>query len=274
MVPGGALVGMVEGQGPPVLVLHGGPGLSFSYIDGLVQELAPAYRVAIYQQRGLAPSTTSGPFTVETHVADVISVLDALGWPVAHVVGHSWGGYLMLAAAARAPDRLLGGLGVDSIGVIGDGGISEFERALYERMPPHTRDRVDELDRRTMNGDADEAGSIEAFRLAWPAYFASPAHAPPMPEVRMSARAYSETLDSMEAGRANLASHLSTVEVPINLIYGASSPIPASASTDLADHMPFATATAVLDAGHYLWMERPGVVRDAFDRLVAGAPRL
>lgn len=267
-VPGGELVGNVTGDGPHVLMLHGGPGLSFSYMEDLVEELTPAYRVAVYQQRGLAPSTTERPFTVDTHVADAAAVLDALGWPSAYVVGHSWGGYLMLAALARFGDRFLAGLGVDVIGVIGDGGISEFERVIAERTPEHSRQRVEELDQRAMAPEWDEADSIESFRLVWPAYFADPDTAPPMPDVRMSVDGYSETLDSMEVGRVALSSALTEVQVPILLIYGAQSPIPASASTDLASHMPNTEAAAIADAGHYPWMERPGVVRASLDRLV------
>ena len=56
----GVLAGSVVGDGPPVLVLHGGPGLSVAIVDGLVADLAPAYRVATFQQRGIEPSTTEG----------------------------------------------------------------------------------------------------------------------------------------------------------------------------------------------------------------------
>ena len=59
-VDGGVLAGYVDGAGPPVLVLHGGPGLSVSIVDGLVADLLPAYRVATFQQRGIEPSTTDG----------------------------------------------------------------------------------------------------------------------------------------------------------------------------------------------------------------------
>lgn len=270
-VTGGELAGQVSGSGPPVLMLHGGPGLSFSYMQDLVEELTPAYRVAIYQQRGLAPSTTNGPLTVERHLDDVAAVMRALGWPRAYVVGHSWGGYLMVAAAAQFGDRFIAGLGIDSIGVIGDGGISEFERAIDERTPPHLRERADELNRRAIDGGGTETEFLESFGLIWPAYFADPKTAPPMPVLRMSLKGYSEAVDSMEAGRADLMARLSTVKVPINFVYGAKSPIPASASTDLADHMPLATSIAIPDAGHYLWMERPGVVKEALDRTVAAA---
>ena len=267
-VPGGELVGYVKGDGPPVLLLHGGPGLRSTYMEDLVDELTPGYRIALYQQRSLAPSTTVGPFTVETHVADVEAVLDELGWSRAYVVGHSWGGYLMLAAISQYGDRFVAGVGVDSIGVIGDGGIAEFERAIDARTPPNVRERADELDQRALAGEATEAESLESFRLVWPAYFADPDSAPPMPELQISLKGYSETLASMEDGRSALASALQDVKVPILLMYGIESPIPATASTDLAVYMPYTDAEAIADVGHYLWMEEPGVVRTALDRLV------
>ena len=268
-VTGGQLAVQVSGEGPPVLVLHGGPGLGFSYMQDVVEELTPAYRVASYQQRGLAPSMTTGPFTVETHVSDLVAVLDALGWPTAYVVGHSWGGYLMLAAIAQFGDRFIAGLGVDSIGVIGDGGMFEFEHAIEARTPEHLKHRAAELDRLTMASQGTEADSLEAFRLVWPTYFADPERAPPMPDFQMSVRAYSDTIESMEMGRTTLAAMLPEVLVPIVLSYGVSSPIPASASTDLSAVMPNTESVGIEGAGHYLWMERPGIVRETLDRLVA-----
>jgi pimeloyl-ACP methyl ester carboxylesterase len=52
------------------------PGLS-DYTAPLAAELADAFGVIRYQQRGLAPSTTPGPFSIGQHVADAIAVLDA-----------------------------------------------------------------------------------------------------------------------------------------------------------------------------------------------------
>ncbi|MBA3428286.1 MAG: alpha/beta hydrolase [Actinobacteria bacterium] len=86
------IAGLRAGSGPPVLLLHGGPGLGFDYLRDLADELAEENAVAWYQQRGLAPSATEGPYTVATDVDDARRVLDALGWDKAWVVGHSWGG--------------------------------------------------------------------------------------------------------------------------------------------------------------------------------------
>src|SRR5918911_1695681 len=79
------------GDGPCVLLLHGGPGLS-DYLEGLADERGDGWNIAGYQQRGLAPSTEDGPFTVARHVADARAVLEALGWQRAYAIGHSWGG--------------------------------------------------------------------------------------------------------------------------------------------------------------------------------------
>jgi len=101
------------GDGTPVLLVHGGPGLSYEYLDGLAAELGAGFRIAAFQQRGLAPSTLAGPFTIAQAIDDVIAVLDGLGWQQAVLVGHSWGGHLVLRVAATRADRLLGVLSVD-----------------------------------------------------------------------------------------------------------------------------------------------------------------
>ena len=106
-VDGGVLAGTVTGDGPPVLVLHGGPGLSVSVMDGLIAELVPAYRVASFQQRGIEPSVLDGAFTIDEALAEVAAVLDHLGWDRAYVLGFSWGGHLAFWVAARLPHRLL-----------------------------------------------------------------------------------------------------------------------------------------------------------------------
>ena len=99
---GATLVGERSGSGPPALLLHGGPGLS-DYLAPLAQELDAVCATIRYTQRGLPPSSTEGPFSVDDHVADAIAVLDGLGLERAWVMGHSWGGHLALHIAVSAP---------------------------------------------------------------------------------------------------------------------------------------------------------------------------
>ncbi len=187
-VTGGVLRGSVRGEGAQVLLLHGGPGLAWTYLQPVVDELSDGYRVAIYQQRGLAPSTAGPPYDVPTQVDDVAAVLDVLGWDRAIVLGHSWGGHLLLHLLAASPDRLSGAVVVDPIGAVGDGGLAEFEATILARTPPADVRRAEELDRRALSGEGDEADAVESMRLVWPAYFADPAAStrprPPRPLFR------------------------------------------------------------------------------------------
>ena len=268
-VAGGQLVGWKDGSGPNVLLLHGGPGLSANYLDGLIPELMPGYRVAVYQQRGLAPSTEQGPLDVAAHLADVAAVIKGLGWDKAFVAGHSWGGYLAIHVAARMPDLLHGVLSIDPIGGVGDGGVAAFEAAMNARTPEENRQRARELDERAMQGDGDEQAALESLSLVWPAYFAHPDVAPPMIPMRLSVQGYAAGYKSMVTELAALELLLPSVRVAVGFVLGAESPIPPDqAGRATAERIPNAWVEIVPEAGHFIWLERPGAVRAALDRLV------
>lgn len=264
---GGTLVGRVGGTGPKVVLLHGGPSLPFDYLAPLADELADGYTVAWYQQRSLAPSVQSGPFTVAQHIADLTAVLDALGWERAWLVGHSWGGHLAVAAAAAVPDRVLGFLAVDPLGAVGDGGAEEFGATLLSRISPEDRVRAEEADRRSEAEDGTEEDALEALLLVWPAYFADPADVPAMPPMALSLEGHLGTWESLIDGLPDLERNLPSIGVPAAFVHGADSPMPLTASTDTAAFIPGATVDVVAGAGHFVWYERPGAVRRALAAL-------
>jgi pimeloyl-ACP methyl ester carboxylesterase len=267
-VPGGSLAGWSTGSGPEVLLLHGGPGLNFSYLDGLAEELAAGFHVACFQQRGLEPSTLEGPFTVEQAVQDAVAVLDELGWTRALVVGHSWGGQLALRLIAACPGRLRGVLGVDPLGVVGDGGMAAFEAEIIARTPKARRERAEELDRRAMAGEGTPEEALESLELFWDAYFADPQNVPAMPPLRISVDAYSGITGEVTTDTAMLAAQIPRAGVPYGILAGAASPMPwgqaARASAELSSG---SFLIVVPNAGHFPWIEEPGCVLAALTRL-------
>jgi pimeloyl-ACP methyl ester carboxylesterase len=267
--PTGRITGWVAGQGPHVLALHGGPGLDADYLDGVVEEVAASHRVATFQQRGLAPSTTEGEFTIAEAVDDIVAVLDELGWDTAWLMGHSWGGHLALHAAEAVPDRLAGLLAVDPLGAVGDGGAAGFGAELVARMPDANRPRSDELEAKEAGEGLTLEESLEQLGLVWPSYFADPPTAPPMPPVRMSQPAYEGLWADVVARLPELEAALPSITVPVGVLVGERSPIPNSAGSDTADRIPGAWWRAEPGAGHFIWLEVPGAVLAAMDRLTA-----
>lgn len=270
-VPGGVIAGVRSGQGFPLLVLHGGPGMS-DYTGLLAGELAgwTAFR---YTQRGVAPSTASGPFTIDQHVADAIAVLDQHDVGSAVVLGHSWGGYLAMQLAAAAPDRVAGLVLVDSLGGAGDGGFAAFSAEIDTRVGPAVRAEVQALDElvETNPGTPEaDAALVKGFDLMWPGYFADPSSAPPPPaDIRISPECYAGTYESIQAAQADgrLASQLAGYRGPVEMVAGAASPFPIETATATAALFSDAHVSVVPGAGHLPWLDHPGCVTAALSRL-------
>ena len=268
----GSLAGWCAGSGLPVLLLHGGPGLSFSYMDELGAELADGFRVASFQQRGLRPSTVDGPFTMAQAIEDAVRVLDGLGWDRALLVGHSWGGHLALRVAAAHPHRLLGALAVDPVGVVGDGGLAASEIEIVARTARPSRSRAREIQEHALAGEGTDDETLESLVLLWPAYFADPENVPPMPPIDVSVDAYSELIDQVGVDTDQVAQELAKGDVPFGIVAGAASPIPwGQAARRTVDLSPRAFLDVVPDAGHFVWLEAPGRVIAALRRLAADA---
>jgi proline iminopeptidase len=270
-VEGGQVSGWVDGAGSRVLLLHGGPGLSYEYLDDLAAEIGPGYEIAAFQQRGIAPSMIDGPFDVDTHLADVRAVLDALGWPTAYVVGHSWGGHLAFHVAVACSDRASGVLCLDPLGAVGDGGEALFEAEMFARLPAENRQRAKELDEQALAGGGTEEDGIEGMRLVWPAYFADWDAAPPVPQFSMSTPAYAEGFASLRERLPALEAALPSIDVPLGIVAGGRSPMPVQESAVAsAAPIPGAWVEVIEGGGHFPWIEQPGCVRSALERLARG----
>ena len=271
-VPGGQLIGVRSGPGGrPLLVLHGGPAVN-DYSDLFATELAgwDAFR---YTQRGVAPSVTEGPFTIGQHVADALAVLDQHGVAAATVLGHSWGGYLAMQLAARAPGRVNALVLAEPLGAVGDGGLAGFGAELAARAAPEARARMAELDELTTTSKEQEAAvALEYFRLDWPGYFAVPSNAPPVPDtVRVNPEGFEQTSASVAeaAGRGDLPGLLSGFSGPVEVVAGECSPLPRHAAESTAAVFPDAQLTIVPGAGHQVWHEAPGCLAAALSRVGA-----
>jgi lipase len=93
-------------EAPPVICLHGVTGHGERYKRLAEKRWAKSFRVLAPDLRGHGRSDTEPPWTFETHVADLVETIDALGIAQADWVGHSFGGRLILELSARHPERI------------------------------------------------------------------------------------------------------------------------------------------------------------------------
>ena len=103
-------------------------------------------------------------------MSDALAVLDQHGVAAATVLGRSWGGYLAMQLAARAPGRVNALVLADTLGAVGDGGLAGFGAELRARATPEALARIAELDELSTTGKEQEAAAaLEYFSagVAW-----------------------------------------------------------------------------------------------------------
>jgi 3-oxoadipate enol-lactonase len=96
------------------VLVHGLGGTGAEIWKGQIADLAAEFRVIAYDLRGSGQSeVTPGPYTIDLLADDLRALVDALGLGRIALVGHSMGGSITLAYAARhhADVRCLVGIG-------------------------------------------------------------------------------------------------------------------------------------------------------------------
>ncbi len=95
----------IEGAGKPLVLIHGW-AVDQTEWDNVVGDLARRYRVVRYDRRGFG--TSSGKPDPTADAADLKGLLDSLGIPRAHILGHSAGALVALTFALRYPESVEG----------------------------------------------------------------------------------------------------------------------------------------------------------------------
>lgn len=96
----------VMGQGDPLVLMHGGPGLDYSTLSTF-EPLADRYTLVFYDHRCNGRSTGDvQSMTWENLTADADALRQRLGYDQWAVLGHSFGGLVALEYALRYPTRL------------------------------------------------------------------------------------------------------------------------------------------------------------------------
>jgi pimeloyl-ACP methyl ester carboxylesterase len=241
-------------DGSAIVLAHGLASNSRIW-DDVAGRLAERHHVVALDQRGhgLSDRPTDG-FTFDKMVGDLEALIETLGLERPTLVGHSWGGNVVLAFAAEYPDRVHGL-------VLVDGGFIElsampgrtWEQARVDMAPPDlTHLTFAELMERARNGDAGSYWSptVEAtYRTSFK----------DTPDGRITSSLRRE--DHLEILRAMWDQHppqlFPKITVP-TLIVPARRPNATGRAAEMAPIRAqlVANAAAALPNGRVLWMEQ------------------
>ena len=254
---GAELAVTVEGSGPDLMLVSGLGGTA-GFWSPAVAELANAFRVVRFDQRGIGGSTRGeAECSIDRLARDCLAIADALELRRPTFVGHSTGGAIGQVVARLAPDRL-GGLILSATWLRP----SRYMSALFG-----SRRRILDIDPSAYA----EMGAILGYAPAWleanwQTFEAATAKPPRSEAERRVVRERIDALLSFDGSR-----HASSLEQAV-LVVGARDDaiVPAFLQEELAAALRQAELAVLPDGGHFFPVTRTRDFVQVVTSFVAG----
>lgn len=264
----------VVGQGYPLLLLHGGPGLDHTSLLPL-QGCADQFTLVFYDQRcnGRSVGAPVETMTWDNLIADAEALREKLSFERWAVLGHSFGGNVALEYALRCPERISHLLLMDTCG---------DEHWAQQHAPDLLAKRgyspaAVEAARRFFNGHLTPGEWMSTALKFMDAYYDHRSFLGRTLEmikesgVKMQPEAHIFGFSQLLTGWS-VMDRLSEIQQPTLVLAGRHDFLfPPECQAILADRLPNAQLELVERAGHNAPSERPDVVIKAIRRFLSEA---
>jgi proline iminopeptidase len=260
------------GHGPPLVVVHGGPDFDHEYLLPEFDGLARDVRVVFYDQRGRGRSFHGeGPDDVS--LAGELDDMEAVcAWTDAErvaVLGHSFGGLLASAFAARRPERV-SHLILFHTAPVSHAGRLALDVELAARTTAEMAARMAQIAADPVYQAGDVALDAERYRLHFGRTVRDPAVLEEIvgrlrraftPASIVAARSIEDRLyaETWDLAGFDLLPALSQLTVPVLIVHGEDDFVPAGIPREIADAIP-RSRFEVLPTSHFSYIERPAQV--------------
>jgi 3-oxoadipate enol-lactonase len=238
----------VHGEGPALVLAHGGGGSHLSWWQQ-VPEFSKRYKVITFDHRsfGNSPDAPNGPGP-HAFVQDLTALLDYLGVQKAAVAGQSMGGWTVCGFAAAHPERTSALILCDTTGGVASSEAAKSHANIQER---------------------GKGNLTEILKSAYSRHF--PARHPALcflyQQISALNTRVTPNLAPILFGVKHDIRPIIEKEIPTLLLVGEEDVLtPPEAMASIAAQIPQARFVTVPQAGHSVYFERA----DEFNRIVGG----
>ena len=272
------------GDGPPIVVLHGGPDFDHTYLLPELDRLGESFRLIYYDQRGRGRSAGGvrpDDLSLASEIDDVERVRSRFGLESTAVLGHSWGGLLAMEYAIRHPDRVSQLILLDSAPA-SPGDWQIFRDELARGRPAGDLEEMQAI----AATDAYRRGELDAEAAYYRIHFQSTLRRPDLlellvPRLRkyftaegvLLARAIEDRLyhDTSGSPDWDLFPALAKLDVPTLVLHGEHDFVPLELVARIAAAVPGAQLSVLPECGHFTYLEAPELVLDEVSRFFRAA---
>jgi len=258
-----------EGNGTPIVILSGGPGLEVAYMKPLNDFLPVGYQRIYLEQRGTGrskpPTLSPQTMTLKLVVEDLEALRVALKQERLNLLGHSWGGMLAMAYAAAHPDR------VDKVVLVAPGGCTPeflqwFGDNITARMRPEDLKALAQWEEAAKGGADPEKVALEVLKAMTPAYSFDRAKGLAFSATLVDGSFHAQVNDLLFQDlvkQYDLRAGLRLLKRPTMIIQGHQDPIGDVTAREISDTIAGSKLILLAKCGHFPWLERPDEFRKA-----------
>lgn len=265
-VPGAiALKARVQGQGYPILCLHGHPGRGAS-MAVFTDHLCQRFRTIAPDLRGYGQSQVSQPFQMTDHLLDLEALLDRYQVETCLVLGWSLGGILAMELALRLRDRIRGLILVATAArprgshppIAWQDNLYTGIAALINLVYPGWQWNIDAFGRRSLFRYLVQQQTEVTYR-----YLADAA----VPAYWQTSRQANQALQTALRDRYSRLEELDQIQAPCLMLCGAEDRhITAASSLETAARLPDCQAHCYPETAHLFPWEIPSTVQNDIDQ--------
>jgi proline iminopeptidase len=261
------------GQGPPVLIINGGPGMNSDGFVGVAQKLSKNNRTIIYDQRGTGRSTLTktdtSTITMKLMAADIEALRNQLHIKSWIILGHSFGGMLASYYASLYPENCKA-LILSSSGGIDLGLLSYVGSSINARLTAEQQDSVAYWTRKISEGDTSYHARLQRGRFLAPAYVYDPKNIPAIAErlTQGNSRVNDLVWRDLQKIKFDCTGPLSSFSKPVLIIQGKEDIV--SEATAEKAHRVFKNSSLVLldHCVHYGWLDQEVVYISSVENFI------
>jgi proline iminopeptidase len=258
----------IKGEGSPILLLSGGPGLSSKQLSTLRDSLSQKYKCILFDQRGTGQSHTSPldstTINLKQSVEDISSLLKKLKLDRVTIVGHSWGAMLAVNFAIAHPSQ------INKLVLIGSGPLafSDFviqQDNIIARATRAEREYIERL--QDSISQAKSPSESAAYRKQFGKQFLRLISYDAMridsifeevSKSKLNPKMQILMWQDLQRMNYNVKSKIGSLNFPTLVICGRQDPIGLFPSIYLKELNNKFNLVWVEKSGHFTWLEQPG----------------
>lgn len=255
------------GKGPPIFVLHGGPGGSHRYFLPHIEALAENHQLIFFDQRGTGLSDGKLILTsvsIEQFVEDIEALRVSFGFEKVSLLGHSWGAVFALFYAFTYQSHL-DNLILVAPRPVTNAFIVEQGDTVRQRFQHLTLEQQQTLQETCSAQQTELSPEIVAqcITLAAQLDYYDPNKALTVDQVveentlRNSGTIRSLITTSFDRKQKEIEAGLKIIDVSTLIIHGVSDPIPLASSEYIHDTISSSELVVLTESGHFPFVEQP-----------------